>query len=336
MNIALSSEADPSQGSGYEAFTFLVSEFRRYGWSLSQQPTPDLVGCLDILQAEPIWDSPEGDLCLVSVGGSTADLVLDFFDIVRAAISVRDRTVRIIPGTADLCPQTLGHFVMDILLPRLIAEDGCLVLHGALIARGTDAICLVGESGRGKSTLSAALRNAGWTFHGDDALVLRAEGAGSDARITARASYPSLRLFPDSLDQLFPERPAGLAPVADYLDKFRLDPGDLGDPDGPCRLRAVLVLGEDDGEDRIVLQPLTVSRLCMTLVGQSFALDPVDPKAAHGRLSAASAVAARVPGVRLRYPRDYARLPEVIGRIDDFLDQLQADGPGIAPRPTPL
>ena len=140
---------------------------------------------------------------------------------------------------------------------------------------------------------------------------------------------PACGCFPILLEQLFPDPPAGLSPVADYLDKFRLDPGEVSAPGGPCNLRAIFVLGGDDGSGEVTLRRLTASRLCMTLVGQAFALDPSDPKAAHRRLAGASAAAAAVPGFELVYPRDYARLPEVIEKIGATLEtgRQRAAGP---------
>lgn len=286
--------------------------FSGHGWDLSVLDTS--------VQADRpfgfLWSSPDGELRLASPVDEPEDFILDYLDLARAWGSRRLKSVAVMPLVPDLSRNSLEHFALDILLPRLIAGDVPLVLHGALLSRDGEAVCLVGDSGRGKSTLSATLRDAGWILHGDDALHLRAEGAG----IVAQATYPSLRLFPDSLEHLFPDPPADLPLVADYLDKFRLDPGEASAPIGPCRLRAIFVLGEDDGSGEVTLRPLTASRLCMTLVGQGFALDPSDPKAAHRRLSAASAVAAMVPGFMLGYPRDYARLPEVIEKIGATLE----------------
>ncbi len=265
-----------------------------------------------------LWTCPFGNLTVATPDSGGDGLMVDFPDLVRAEVSRTDRTVRVYPLVPDISAATLEHFVLDILFPRLIADAGELVVHGALVARGEDAICLLGDSGLGKSTLSAALRGAGWRLLGDDAMELLNDGPG----VSASAIYPSLRLHPDSLEQLFPEPPAGMSPVADYLDKYRLDPGDPADPAETTRLRAVLLLGGEDGTNEVAVRPLTALTLCMALVRQSFALDPVDPAAAHGRLGAASAVAAAVPGFALNYPRDYARLPEVIDLVRDTLDRV--------------
>lgn len=305
----------------------MLRSVSRHGWtvSMSTVSAPQTPEEADNRLLSVLWTCPDGTLELASANGDPGRLILDFPGVARAEISRPDRRVRVRPLIPDLSSHTIDHFVMDILLPRLIAESGALVVHGALVSRGGDGICLIGESGRGKSTLSAALHDAGWGFHGDDALVLH----GSGAEITAEASYPSLRLFPDSLEQLFPDPPAGLSPVADYLDKFRLDPGQAA---GSCRLRAVLVLGNDDGTGQITARPLSASRLCMTLIGQGFTLNPSDRRAAQGRLTNASAVSAAVPGIELCYPRDYARLPEAIDHISAALDRVLKQAPAEAAR----
>ena len=295
----------------------LHDAFFRQGWALSFLPFPEGA---DLCPRPVLWTCPYSGLTVSPAGGEAGRLLVDFPDLVRAEVVRRDRTVRVFPLVPGLSSSTLEHFVMDILFPRLIAETGALVVHGALIAGGTGSVCLIGDSGRGKSTLSAALRGAGWRLQGDDALEVRIDGVG----IAARATYPSLRLHPDSLEQLFPEPPQGLSPVADYLDKVRLDPGDPADPAEPTRLRAVFLLDRETGPDEVSVRPLSASTLCMALVRQSFALDPADPVAARGRLAAAGAVAAAVPGFSLSYPRDYARLPEVTGLVRSTLDGVGA------------
>jgi hypothetical protein len=49
----------------------------------------------------------------------------------------------------------------------------------------------------------------------------------------------------------------------------------------------------------------------MTLVENSFSLDPSDLKMARTRMEKASQLAGRIPIFAISYPRDYARLPEV-------------------------
>ena len=57
----------------------------------------------------------------------------------------------------------------------------------------------------------------------------------------------------------------------------------------------------------------------MTLVENSFALDPTDTGGALDRLEKASALAKSVPSFAINYPRDYASLPAVRAAILDCL-----------------
>ncbi|MGP6089481.1 hypothetical protein [Antarctobacter jejuensis] len=269
-----------------------------------------------------LWTDSYASLTVSGVRDDPDTLSLNFLGLAGAEVARKARVVRAFPLVSDLDPHTNEHFTMDVLLPRVLAHDTALVLHGALVSRGDDAVCLIGDSGRGKSTLSAAMRGAGWAFHGDDALEIRQEGAA----ITARATYHSLRLFPDSLRKIFPEAPSNLPRMADYLDKRRLDPQNAAVP-ADTRLRAICVLGPDRGDGAVLAGSLGPRSLCMTLLAQSFALDPSDPLAAQVRLTAAGSVAGAMPGHALTYPRDYARLPEVIATIEALLDTaLPSDG----------
>jgi hypothetical protein len=62
--------------------------------------------------------------------------------------------------------------VLDDLLQfgvaHALATPDRLLIHGAVVASGDDALVVVGRSGRGKSTLAASALIAGWQLLGDD------------------------------------------------------------------------------------------------------------------------------------------------------------------------
>jgi hypothetical protein len=92
---------------------------------------------------------------------------------------------------------------LRVLLPILYADLGVQLVHGALIARGGEALLIVGPSGAGKSTAALAALCGGYSYLGDDYVGLEERGDGtfvghsfySSARLELAqlARFPSLR-----------------------------------------------------------------------------------------------------------------------------------------------
>jgi hypothetical protein len=80
---------------------------------------------------------------------------------------------------------------------------------------------------------------------------------------------------------------------------------------GKLPLRALFVLGEKTDSDRIEINPLPESQVCMELIRHSFQLDPTDKTKAMALFEKASSFAAGLKVFELNYPRDYARLGDV-------------------------
>ena len=212
---------------------------------------------------------------------------------------------------------TRDHFLADQVLPRIIAHEGQLVLHGAAVRVGACAIVILGESGQGKSTLAASFAQAGLPLLGDDAMVV----VQRDGRTMVKAVYPSLRLLPDSIDALYAEAPDA-ASVAHYSPKRRI-PLPVATDGGEAELAMIVALAPPGAGGAVVAERLSVAQSCVALITNSFALDPTDMERARAKLAAASACAARVPAFAISYPRDYARLPDVRAAMLDRLDQVR-------------
>ena len=206
--------------------------------------------------------------------------------------------------------ETISHALIDLVFPRLLAYDGHLVLHCGLVNSPNGALGFIGESGTGKSTLTASLHNQGYPLMGDDAGVLRqVHGTCYAERLS-----PSLRLFPDSIGQLFPSA-GSTSPVADYTDKQHV-PFERGPDVAP--LAAVFRLADPSKSIRVAR--LSQAEACIALIANSFALDPTEKNEASRRLSKAVDVARRVPIFDLYYPRDYAAIPDVHTKIFETVE----------------
>lgn len=224
------------------------------------------------------------------------------------------------PETADC---VIDHILNDHLAPRLLAENGELVLHASAVRFGDDVALFLGETGVGKSTLAASLHQAGYQLLGDDAVIVTRTAKG----YLAQSVYPSLRLYPDVIANLIGDT-AQTAPMADYSDKKHVSLPALPDKVGePLRLAAIFFLDGDVGSICPVVTTLDSTRACIKLVEQSFSLDPRDPRCVARRLAALSMLALNMPTFSLSYPHDFARLGEVHGIIETIMNDRSTNAP---------
>lgn len=223
-------------------------------------------------------------------------------------------------------PETFRHALLDQILPRVLAQRGRLVLHGSMVTTPEGYTCvMLGESGMGKSTLAGAFACQGAVVHTDDCFVVQADhGHGS-----AIATYPGLRLWPDSLWSLFPERVAEAEPMAHYCDKQRLAASAPAERPAPKRLDAILLLQRPrQAQDRAIHVDCVPQReAVMAMLANSFQMDVGDTRHVAKLFMQASRAAALVPAFTLTYPRDYALLPEVISVARKQLGSTHARTP---------
>ena len=238
-------------------------------------------------------------------------------DQLSVDISFGEQLVCEHPASASVTHSTQQHFLIDQVLPRILGHEGNMVLHAAAIRLGDGAVLLLGKSGSGKSSLAASFERTGYALLGDDALVVSWRGQSAHAR----AVYPSLRLFPDSIDALF-SGGVPTASVAHYTPKLRVsvplkDEGERS----ALPIRAIFVLGAPSPNSEVQINQKSIADACMALVENSFLLDPTDKSRAPARLHDASALAREVPAFDLSYPRAYSRLADVRAAILEALDQ---------------
>lgn len=215
---------------------------------------------------------------------------------------------------------TLEHLIVDQLLPRALAHRGAFVAHASAVLVDGSAVLFLGHSGWGKSTLASLLHGAGHRVLSDDCALLTVTAAS----VTATATYPSLRLFDDSIDRMTDSAPATL-PVAAYSQKRRLaldipDAGNAGHP-----VAAIFLLNDPAmpaGDHDI--SPIPPALACMALVEHSFRLDLYSGRHTRLLLGQAAQVQRHVPVHALRYPRDYAATPALLDILRSHLDGIRA------------
>lgn len=240
-----------------------------------------------------------------------------FWDQALAHINFAGKWVRIAALSSDVPSETLRHFLVDQIYPRIIAHVGQMVLHAGAIGIEGQAVAFLGPSGAGKSTLVASYYGNGAVVLGDDVLIV----SHARPRFHAEPIYPSLRLLPDTIATLFPVKP-DLEAFAHYSSKQRVALPPLSQlPEGGLPLAALFFLRADQLDDGIVLRQLSWTESCIGLITNSFSLDPTDAIHSAAKLRQASAIGHCIPAFELSYPRDYARLTDVHDAIRAALEE---------------
>ncbi len=232
-------------------------------------------------------------------------VAIEFGSIATFEISFADRIVRLIAAHPEADQPTIDHFL-----------DDHVALHGSAVLVGSHVVAFLGETGSGKSTFAASMHAAGHRLLGDDAVVISDAGGV----FLGESVYPSLRLFRESIDQVF-DRSVETSTMAFYSNKLHVAAIDHAELDaGPFPLGAIYFLAANDGP--IALDPYFPSDACMALVENSFALDPSDSRSALQRMAEAARVAAVVPCFDLTYPHDFRHLGEARATVLQSLADL--------------
>ena len=191
--------------------------------------------------------------------------------------------------------------------PLLLSLRGEQVFHGGAVAVGDEAVAFLAQSGRGKSTLTAAFARRGHPFLGDDCLHLDLCGA----RAFAQPHVDHVRLWDDSAVAL----DAGdLRYVAGSV-KPRLQAGErLPHCDTPLPLSRVYLLGDGEVESPCI-EALSPSQQLIGWTANAFVLDIKNPDVLKRNMQACARLVAEVPMRRLDYPRRYDVLDEVVALV---------------------
>lgn len=298
-------------------------------WStvFDQSPSPSPVE----LPFRVLWTDEEGLSLKQSGTGKAIEYQLLFWDEAASAINPQQKTIRMIPLSADTTPVTLEHLLYDQVYPRLLAHEGRLVLHAGAVEISGKLALFLGDSGMGKSTLVASLYQAGAPLLNDDTLVVSQDASG----FSGQAIYHGLRLLPDSLASLFPGE-TETRQMAHYSPKQRLNVAVPNSQEtAPQPIGAMFFLAPATDEQTITLRPMSAAETCMGLISNSFSLDPTDLLLARKKLQQASALANGVAAFELSYPRDYTALPHVHATIRTQMKEYSASFPTSQQEETP-
>jgi len=280
---------------------------------------PQATGDGDVRIVLSATSLPESELLYRSAGRYRLELHRFGGDWVfrtgQAGVVVADAGRRLVchcPDPADLA--LLAEILVRRVLPRVCYLHGRLPVHAATLGGSAGAVMLLGTSGAGKSTMTAALaRYLGWAIFSDDMSIL--DDAGP---VTTLSGAMGVSLWKSAVAGL--DIPADrVAPMAGYEGKYAFRPNTA--TPAPAPLKAILLLAEPAASPSIGLNRLTGPEALMALGSQIVRFNRRDIVENGDLMDRFGRVASEVPVFGLSYPRTFANLPAVAAAIAAHMDR---------------
>ena len=211
--------------------------------------------------------------------------------------------------------------LLDQIIPRILGQLGRLVVHAsAVVLPNGKTVAFLGDSGHGKSTTAAYFCQNGAQLLTDDCLLI--ENQESD--VTAVPNYYGLRLFEDSIEEIFDQKHE-FSKVAHYSNKKRLYPDNVKaiKLSSATKMDAIFLLGKPDSNtssDDVIIEPIRGTEELMVLIEQMFMLDVTDMDLiARQFQNLGKIISSELPIYRLEFPRKHSLLPVVKARVNNVL-----------------
>jgi hypothetical protein len=201
----------------------------------------------------------------------------------------------------------------------LLFQRGHSVFHASVVASSEfgDAVAVLACKGDGKSTMAAALYNAGYYMMSDDLMALTVKGRDT---VIVESGFPHAKLWAESAEALV-EGAHALPRLGPYFDK-RSRPITERFRETPTRLRAVFVLekGQNVYTQQLsgfdALQQLLPHWYGVLFDGQ---LMPILGRERHFKETAS--LARTAPVYKLVRPWSLDRLPDVVNEVSLILSR---------------
>ena len=260
------------------------------------------------------WKESDDNISM-SLALHESGFLLRFPELCDFIFDTGQRSIKAIPHAA-LDEYTIEHLLVDQVLPRFLANEGRMLLHACAANIDGKTVLFSGKSGWGKSTLAALLHESGYTLYSDDCVLLMRDGAAWHAL----ATYPSLRLHADSIEQIF-TGDSSLSPVSEYSDKKRIALTIEQHKKIPP-LHALYFLSDPEtAADTIQITPMRPANTCIELIQRSFRLDLNNHRQSRELMTSAAALTQSIPAYRLSYRHDYQNNHQLLALLVKHIQQ---------------
>lgn len=236
---------------------------------------------------------------------------------------VRGGNEIVVDPSPELDERLLRLLLLGPVLAVLLHQRGHLLLHASAVAVAGEAILFLGSSGRGKSTMAAALRARGHGLVTDDVAVLRAE----ESPPMVYPGFPQLKLWPEALLSLGYD-PEKLPRWNPYLEK-RARPAATEFSLTALPVEKIYVLDEGDAPG---ILPLSLQDAFLELVrhtyGSDYGLQPVMGVGSASHFFRCKSITDKVAIRSLRRQASLSQLPNLVRLIEEDLARGAEGAPG--------
>lgn len=214
---------------------------------------------------------------------------------------------------ANVSPDVFHTYLVGQVLSFALVKQGIEPLHSTVVVINGEAVGFLGDCGFGKSSLGAAFLQAGHTLLTDDLLVVKKEGRS----FLAHPGPRRIKLFPDIAEILL-GGVAAAAPMNPRTTKLVIPLPASMSANAPRPLRSMYVLrppGPGVNGRCVTIRSLSQRRACLELIANTFNPVVVERSRLARQFSLAARLARQIPLRSLSYPRDLARIPEVLEAV---------------------
>lgn len=255
------------------------------------------------------------DSVTIGVALHEAGYLLRFPELCDFILDTGQRIIHVVPHD-ELDAYTIEHLLVDQVLPRFLANENQLLLHACAVNIHGRTVLFLGKSGWGKSTLAALFHQNGFTLYSDDCVLLKPHGQDWQAI----ATYPSLRLYEDSIESLVTGN-STLSPVSEYSDKQRIALAIDQELAVPAVHAMYFLSDPETVVGDILIENMRPANTCIELIERSFRLDLGNRTQSRQLMTAAAALTQSVPAYRLSYPHDFENNARLLARLLQHVQQ---------------
>jgi len=267
---------------------------------LNRAGSPDFADAVEEVRAET------EDRCSRGVSLADGTTYLRWPDRFEFLISADGRTIGARPFHRS-SDETFHTYLLGQALSFALVKQGLDPLHATVVLVDGVAVAFLGDSGFGKSSLSAAFLQAGHRLLTDDLLVLSEEGAG----FIGHPGPPRIKLFPEMARSVLKSHATGTA-ISSASRKVLIPLDGRQMMASAAALRALYVLSRPQVDrTHVNIRRLTKRRACLELLRNTFNTSVVDSGRLARQFALATRVATTVPVKLIAYPRKIRTLPAV-------------------------